>query len=174
MGDTHLKKDEEKDKEPNREKQWWNKPDHELIKDRVSHLKGIYNDAKIDVEEDERSSLYEEMKERNPGVLNLLDMTIKKTDDFVRKDEDLLVPVYSSKKGEKIASLLKLKTERKIRLDEYGWAVWDLIDTSDDVREIGIGLKERFGDKVEPLYPRLSKFLAYLVKLELVTIEKKK
>lgn len=161
-------------KKAKKEKQWWNKPDHELIKDRIDHLKDVYDDAKIEIDEEERPSLYEEMKDNDTRVLNLLDMVLKRRKGLEKEGEFLLVPVYDTDKGEKLASLLKMKTTRRIKLDDYGWAVWDRINGKRDIREIGTYLRERFGDNVEPLYPRLSKFIAYLNHLDLVKIEKKK
>lgn len=157
-----------------KEKQWWNKPDHELIKDRIDHLKEVYDRSKIDVDEEERPSLYEDIRERDERVLNLLDMIVKKKKGLKRDGKYLLVPVYDTKRGEKIASVMGLKTTRRIRLDEYGWTVWENIDGGRNVRDIGNGLKERFGEEVEPLYPRLSKFLAYLVHLDLIRLEQGK
>ncbi len=156
-----------------KERPWWARPDHEMIGERVDHFKDIYNDMKIDVDDEDRPSLIREAVKRDPRIENLLDAIPFKLNELERKGDFLIAPVYESDKGKKVAKVLKLRTTRKIKLDDQGWTVWDCIDGERDVREIGRILRERHGDKVEPLYPRLSKFLAYLNTLKLVEIGKK-
>lgn len=169
-----LKKEAEPVASKKKERPWWARSDAELVKDRVEKLKGLYDSSKIKVDEEDRQQIIEEAVRSDPRIQNLLDMVISKTDTIGRKDDFLLVPMYSSDKRKKIAKALRLKTLRRIRLDDYGWGVWELIDGKRDVRKIGRLLSNRFGPEVEPLYPRLSKFLAYLQNLELVRIWKKK
>ncbi len=49
-----------------------------------------------------------------------------------------------------------------IELDEFGSYVWKQIDGVRNVYEIGSLVKEHFGDKAEPLYERLAKFITIL------------
>jgi len=49
-----------------------------------------------------------------------------------------------------------------IHLDEHGSFIWLLLDGEKTVEEIGIPLKEKFGEDAEPLYPRLTKYLSIL------------
>lgn len=49
-----------------------------------------------------------------------------------------------------------------IELDEFGSFVWEQIDGVRSVYGIGILVKEHFGDKAEPLYERLAKFIGTL------------
>ena len=144
-----------------------------MISDRVGHFKKLYNDAKIQVDEEDREQIMEEASKRDSRILNLLDMKVVKRRGLGREGDFLLVPMYDSEKGEKIASTLRLKTRRRIRLDKFGWSAWKLIDGKRDVRKIGEGLREEHGEEVEPIYPRLSKFLAYLDSLKLIKIKKK-
>lgn len=46
----------------------------------------------------------------------------------------------------------------KVHLDEMGTFVWPLIDGEKTVEEIAVLVKEHFGEKAEPLYPRLIKY----------------
>lgn len=46
----------------------------------------------------------------------------------------------------------------KIHLDETGTFVWPLIDGERTVNEIAVFVKEHFGEKAEPLHPRLVKY----------------
>ena len=58
--------------------------------------------------------------------------------------------------------LLKKPRISQVHLDGVGNYVWPLIDGKRSVYEIGIILKERLGEKAEPLYPRLVKFMQIL------------
>jgi len=55
--------------------------------------------------------------------------------------------------------LLKRDVFFKIYLDEYGSNIFQLIDGKRDMERIGLLVKKRFGEAVEPLYPRISAFL---------------
>lgn len=57
----------------------------------------------------------------------------------------------------------------KIKLDEIGSFIWDHCDGRKTVKEIGRELKEKFGDKVEPLYERLGNFFQNLEKNKFIT-----
>ena len=149
---------------------WWARSDDELVKERVDKIKDWYDSSKIKLDEEDRDEIIREAAKRDPRIQNLLDMVIVKAQDLQRNKEFLMVPIYSTSRGEKIASALRLKTTRRIKLDQYGWGVWDLIDGQRDVRSIGKLLSSRFGEDVEPLYPRLAKFLAYLQNLKLIRI----
>jgi hypothetical protein len=46
----------------------------------------------------------------------------------------------------------------KVHLDEMGTFVWPLIDGQKSVSEIAALVKEHFGEKAEPLYPRIVKY----------------
>lgn len=49
-----------------------------------------------------------------------------------------------------------------IHLDETGSFIWPLIDGETDITDLGKQLKEHFGEKAEPLYERLSKYIKIL------------
>ena len=49
-----------------------------------------------------------------------------------------------------------------IHLDETGSFIWPLIDGETDITDLGKRLKENFGEKAEPLYERLSKYIKIL------------
>lgn len=50
----------------------------------------------------------------------------------------------------------------QVHLEEFGSFIWPLIDGERNVQQIGIKVKEHFGDKAEPLYPRLVQYLKML------------
>jgi len=153
------------------ERPWWRMTDAELIEDRVRHFKKLYEDSKVEVGNKDRDALIEEAVRRDDRIKNLLDTVPRPVENVGRDGDFLTMPVYRSKMGEKVGRSLGLKTTRRIRLDRYGWGVWDAIDGERSVEDIGELLRSRFGQDIEPLYPRLSRFLAYLEALELVRIE---
>lgn len=49
-----------------------------------------------------------------------------------------------------------------IHFDEMGSFVWPLIDGEKDIAELGVLVKEQFGEDAEPLYERLAKYFQIL------------
>jgi hypothetical protein len=151
-------------------KNWWRSSDDELLTGRVREVKDVVKGLRGPPPGDMEVQEAFDDASRDGRYRNLLDMVPSKRAGLSRKGDHLLLPVYKSRTGVKVASVLGLKKERRVRLDRFGWAVWELCDGKRDVGAVGAGLKERFGDGVEPLYPRLSKFLAYLVHLDLIEL----
>lgn len=56
----------------------------------------------------------------------------------------------------------KIPMNKKIELDEYSSAVFLEIDGKKNVKDIGINLEAKFGNKLNPLYERLLIFLNHL------------
>ena len=61
----------------------------------------------------------------------------------------------------------------KIALDEFGSFVWEQMDGKKTIYEIGTLVKERFGDKAEPLYERLSQYIKILHNNHFIVYENK-
>ncbi|MGA1872792.1 MAG: PqqD family protein [Thermoplasmatota archaeon] len=152
------------------ERPWWARSDDELVRERAGKLKDWYSRSKITLDDGDRDQLIREAARRDPRIENLLDKVVKRSEGIVRQGKFLVIPIYTSERGRKIAGFLGLRTKRRVRLDEYGWEVWTLIDGRRDVRSIGRLLHNRYGEDIDPLYPRLAKFLAYLENLKLVRI----
>lgn len=49
-----------------------------------------------------------------------------------------------------------------IKLDEYGSFLWRKMDGTRTVGELAQGMKERFGERAEPLYDRLVQYMRIL------------
>lgn len=64
--------------------------------------------------------------------------------------------------------LLKKPKISYIHLEEAGSFIWPLIDGKKDITEIGILMKEYFGDKTEPLYERLAQYFQMLDNCDLI------
>ncbi len=58
-----------------------------------------------------------------------------------------------------------------IHLEEIGSFVWPLIDGKTDIFELGKQVKEHFGEKAEPLYPRLVKYFETLETYRFITFK---
>ena len=86
----------------------------------------------------------------------------------------ILKPRFDTQLGKRIGKKLKVKETYNINLDEYGTAVWRTIDGKLTVGELGELLQTQFGDKVEPLYPRLAEFLRILESQNIIVIKPKK
>lgn len=95
----------------------------------------------------------------------LENVPVKKEGLKWEQDEKGLVTLYVHNTGimNKIAQKLFKKPEyTQVHLDENGSFVWPLIDGESDIIQLGEKVKEHFGEKAEPLYPRLAKFFQVL------------
>ena len=58
--------------------------------------------------------------------------------------------------------LLKKPKVTYIHLEEMGSFIWPLIDGQTDILKIGEKVSQKFGEKAEPLYPRIVKYFETL------------
>ena len=58
-----------------------------------------------------------------------------------------------------------------VHLDENGSFVWPIIDGEKNIIAIGESVKEKFGEKAEPLYERLAKFFQILESYNFITFK---
>ena len=81
------------------------------------------------------------------------------------KNEEGAVTLEIENKGafNRIAQKLFKKPKISyIHLEEIGSFVWPLIDGKKDIFQIGKEVKQHFGKKAEPLYPRLVQYFETL------------
>ena len=81
------------------------------------------------------------------------------------KDDKGLVTLEMENRG--FANFLAQKLLKKprisfIHLEEFGSFIWTVIDGKQDIIAIGKLVKEKFGDKAEPLYERLAGYIKTL------------
>lgn len=91
------------------------------------------------------------------------------------KNEDDIVTLEIENKGifNKLAQLiLKKPPITYIHLDEMGSFIWPLLDGDKTIIELGEAVKEKFGEKAEPLYPRLAKHTQILESYNFITWNK--
>lgn len=92
-------------------------------------------------------------------------------------DENGIVTLSKENKGvmNRIAQVLIKKPKVSyIHLDEFGSFVWLRIDGESDIVKIGESVKEHFGDRAEPLYERLAKYVGILASYGFVTFKSTK
>ena len=96
---------------------------------------------------------------------NFLENKPKKNPDINWTIKDGKVTLEIENKGffNRIAQKIFKKPKISyIHLDETGSFIWPLIDGETDITDLGKRLKENFGEKAEPLYERLSKYIKIL------------
>jgi hypothetical protein len=109
-----------------------------------------------------------------PSPVNLLELI---PDQNIRseKSEDgfsvLLKPKYRHPWFVKHVLPRMKNPNYRIKLDDIGTFIWDLCDGRNNVEQIGSQLKQKFGEKVEPLYERLRIFFQNLEKNRFITFK---
>lgn len=97
---------------------------------------------------------------------NYLDIVPVHQDKLVwEKVDDGTVVLYIENNGfyNRAAQLLFNKPRiSHIHLDEMGSHIWIMINGENTVYDIAVSIKDRFGEKAEPLFDRLIKFLSIL------------
>ena len=66
--------------------------------------------------------------------------------------------------------LLQKPKISQIHLDEFGNFIWPLIDGKRTIYDIGVAVKEKFGDRAEPLYERLIQYLRTMESYGFITL----
>jgi hypothetical protein len=101
------------------------------------------------------------------GGINLLELIPCRNSAWIVQKHNpscvaIIVPRFRSKWGMKFCKLIKKRPSFHVNLDEYGSTVWKLCNGKNTVRDIGKKLRAKFGNKIEPLYERLSAYLRTL------------
>ncbi|MCK5740757.1 MAG: PqqD family protein [Chlorobi bacterium] len=105
-------------------------------------------------------------KSKNAGnEIDYMELTPHPNYAGSRRDDgmiDVLVPKFKNKFARKYINHRMKSPYIKANLDELGSAVWEKIDGKNKVREIADSLKHNFGDDVEQLQERLTRYLTQL------------
>lgn len=115
-------------------------------------------------------------KEKNKNQ-NLLDfIPIHSTKYRVEIAENGAVTIFIENKGlfNRIAQkFFKKPRYSQVHLEEFGNFIWPLIDGKKSVKEIADLVHEHFGEKAEPLYPRISMYIKMLKNYDFIDFVKK-
>lgn len=114
------------------------------------------------------------MRRRNQKkerVENFLDRVPVRADVEWNCDEKGIVTLSIHNKG--VFNTIAQKLFRKpkisyIHLDETGSFIWPLIDGEKSIYDIAQLVKEQFGEKADPLYPRIVKYFQILESYDFV------
>lgn len=101
-------------------------------------------------------------KKKNESQINYLDLIPKKSEALGWHDDlkgRTILEVENTGLFNTIAQKLFNRPRfSKVHLDEMGTFVWPLIDGEKTVSDIADLVKAHFGEKAEPLYPRIVKY----------------
>jgi hypothetical protein len=96
---------------------------------------------------------------------NFLDLTPVRMHTHALSEEGLVILLVPKFKNPKVAKFMippRRSDHFKIKLDELGSATWLEIDGERKIGEIADILTLKFGDKIQPVNERLSKFCTSL------------
>ncbi len=62
----------------------------------------------------------------------------------------------------------------EIKLDDFGSYVWQHMDGNKNIFEISNILKEKFGEKVDPVYDRVCRYIKHLRQQRMISFKNKK
>lgn len=97
--------------------------------------------------------------------LDLLDLVPVKNRDWEELEDKQIVILQPKFRNRWLARWLLPRMKRpyfQVKLDEFGSWVWNRCDGEKTVREIGTEMRAKFGEKIEPVYDRLERFLRQL------------
>jgi len=106
--------------------------------------------------------------------INYLELTPVRNYDHVVEDTGLisvLVPKFDIKWLDKIMSKIIRSRFFKAKLDEFGTATWLEMDGTKSVQSVSEHLQKKFGEKINPVDERLTKFLSELYKYNFITFK---
>lgn len=115
----------------------------------------------------------EEKKVLNKKDNFMLYIPQKKHENWEERKGKVYLIFYHDKWIEKLARwLVKKSYVSDVELDDLGSSVWKLIDGKNTVYDLGKKLIDKYGDKCEPVYDRLTLYLRYLNRKGWISFER--
>ena len=109
---------------------------------------------------------------------NYLDLVPERAPELKwSQDEDGIIVLEVENTGvfNRIAQkLFKRPRYSKVHMEKYGSFLWPLIDGKKTVMELADIQKEEFGEEVEPLYPRVVKYMQIMESYHFISFAKGK
>lgn len=112
-------------------------------------------------------------KKSNPDI-NFLELTPVRNYEHEIENNGLIsvfVPKFDIKWLDRILSRIIKSRFFKAKLDEFGTETWLEIDGVKSVQMISNQLSKKFGEKINPVDERLTKFLSELYKYNFITFK---
>jgi hypothetical protein len=107
-------------------------------------------------------------------VQNLFDLRPRQRRSFEELDDgtiEVLIPRYGNNAVSRLLKKVLSNRPVRVHLDDIGASVWRLCDGQRTVHEIGQSLHGQFGDRIEPVYDRLERFLKQMKQAGLIELE---
>lgn len=117
-----------------------------------------------------------EKKRRQRGKENFLDFIPVPNRKYDWDMEDGYVTVHVVHDGfyDRIAQkFFRRPRISHIRLEEFGSFLWQRMDGKRSILELADLLKEEFGDRAEPLYPRVARYMRMLQNNRFIALMRK-
>jgi hypothetical protein len=108
---------------------------------------------------------------KNANYLEVTPIRTVKEETDEEKLVTVLIPKVTSRLGKKYFEPMLKSPFIKLKLDEIGSASWLAIDGQKKVGIIAAELVNKFGDKINPVEERLTKFLTTLYEQRLITFQ---
>jgi hypothetical protein len=111
-------------------------------------------------------------KKNDLSDINYLELTPGRLFDHIMEENgkvSVLIPRFTNKILVKTISPMLKSPFVKTMFDEFGSQVWLEIDGKNKVLDISTSLKQKFGDRIEPVEERLTKFLTQLYNYKFVS-----
>jgi hypothetical protein len=111
-------------------------------------------------------------KKKKLSDINYLELTPRHLFDHVLEANgkvSVLIPRFTNKILVKTLSPMLKSPFVKTKFDEFGSQVWLEIDGKNKVLDISTNLKQKFGERIEPVEERLTKFLTQLYNYKFVS-----
>jgi hypothetical protein len=111
-------------------------------------------------------------KKKELSDINYLELTPGHLYDHIIEENgkvSVLIPRFTNKILVKTLVPMLKSPFVKTKFDEFGSQVWLEIDGKKKVIDIAASLKQKFGEKIEPVEERLTKFLTQLYNYKFVS-----
>ena len=102
------------------------------------------------------------MKNKKENLLEKI--PVRQIDDWTQDDQGIVtLNIHNKGVFNKIAQTLFKKPKISyVHLDEMGSFIWPIIDGETNIIDLGKAVEEHFGEKANPLYERLAKYIKIL------------
>ena len=111
-------------------------------------------------------------KKDSKATVNYLELTPSVNYDHVVNSKglvDVLVPKFTKEWQNRFLIPKGKSPHIRANLDDFGSYTWLLIDGKTKVGDIGEALEQKFGEKVHPVFQRLTLFMTHLYKNGFIT-----
>lgn len=113
-------------------------------------------------------------KEPDQKEINLLELVPERNIGWKKDSEGFIVLLKPKIQHPLFQKHILPKLKRpyyKVKLDEIGSYFWEHCDGAQTVNVIAERMTEHFGDKIEPLYDRITLFLQHLEKNKFIKLK---